>query len=256
MRTIRLLALGWLFHVKGLTSSGFFVLTSTIQPVIFASIAFFMFEAGARPGTLLYVALGAGLMGVWSSTLFGAGGAIQWQRWQGTLEITVSAPTPFLLVMIPMTVSAASIGLYSIAATLFWGRVFFGVPLHFAHPWLFALALPATLLGLGLLGLVMASTFVLYRQASAFQNLLEYPVWLITGLLVPLALLPGWVLPIAWLLSPYWGMRAIRHSALGGDSLAAIGMCVGLAAVYLVLGAVFLANFERLARKHATLSLT
>ena len=256
MRTIRLLALGWLFHVKGLTSSGFFVLTSTVQPVIFASIAFFMFKAGARPGTLLYVALGAGLMGVWSSTLFGAGGAIQWQRWQGTLEITVSAPTPFLLVMIPMTISAASIGLYSIAATLFWGRVFFGVPLHFAHPWLFALALPATLLGLGLLGLVMASTFVLYRQASAFQNLLEYPVWLITGLLVPLALLPGWVAPIGWVLSPYWGMRAVRESALGGDPLVPIGMCVGLAAVYLVLGAALLANFERLARKHATLSLT
>ena len=256
MRTIRLLAVGWLFHVKGLTASGFFVLTSTIQPVIFATIAFFMFEAGARPGTLLYVALGAGLMGVWSSTLFGAGGAIQWQRWQGTLELTVAAPAPFLLVLIPMTISAASIGLYSIAATLFWGRLFFGVPLHFVHPWLFALALPVTLLGLGLLGLVMASTFILYRQASAFQNLLEYPVWLVTGLLIPVTLLPVWVEPIGWVLSPYWGMRAIRESALGGDALGPIAMCVGLAAVYLVLGALFLANFERLARKHATLSLT
>ena len=61
-----------------------------MQPVIFASIAFFMFEAGSRPGTLLYVALGAGLMGIWSSTLFGSGGAIQWQRWQGTLELLVA----------------------------------------------------------------------------------------------------------------------------------------------------------------------
>ena len=33
MRTLRLLGKGWLFHVKGLTASGFFVLTSTIQPV-------------------------------------------------------------------------------------------------------------------------------------------------------------------------------------------------------------------------------
>jgi len=120
----------------------------------------------------------------------------------------------------------------------------------------FILAAVIAVLVCGLLGLLMASTFILYRQASAFQNLLEYPVWLVTGLLVPLALLPVWVTPIAWLLAPYWGMRAIRHSALGGDSLAAIGMCVALAAVYLVLGAVFLANFERLARKHATLSLT
>ena len=64
------------------------------------------------------------------------------------------------------------------------------------------------------------------------------------------------VAPIGWVLSPYWGMRAVRESALGGDPLVPIGMCVGLAAVYLVLGAAFLANFERLARKHATLSLT
>lgn len=254
--SLRLFWIGWLFHLKNLSNSLFFVLVSVLQPVIFASIAFFMFESGSRSGTLLYAALGAGLMGIWSATLFGSGGAIQWQRWQGTLELTIAAPAPFLLVLIPITIAASSIGLYSIAATLFWGRVFFGVPLHFAHPWLFALALPTTLLGLGLLGLVMASTFILYRQASAFQNLLEYPVWLVTGLLIPIALLPAWVEPIGWMLSPYWGMRAVRESALGGHALVPIAMCVVLAAVYLVLGAVCLANFERLARKHATLSLT
>ena len=82
---------GWLFNLKNLTNSLFFVLISVLQPVIFATIAFFMFEAGKRGGGLLYAALGAGLMGIWSSTLFGSGGAIQWKRWQGTLEI-VAAP--------------------------------------------------------------------------------------------------------------------------------------------------------------------
>ena len=46
----------------------------------------------SRAGTLLYAALGAGLMGIWSTTLFGSGGVIQWQRWQGTLELVVAAP--------------------------------------------------------------------------------------------------------------------------------------------------------------------
>jgi ABC-2 type transport system permease protein len=79
------------FNLKNLTLSAFFVLISVLQPLIFASIAFYMWRAGARPGTLLYVALGAGLMGMWSATLFGSGGAIQWQRWQGTLEVVVAA---------------------------------------------------------------------------------------------------------------------------------------------------------------------
>ena len=101
----RLFWVGWLFHLKSLTNSLFFVLVSVLQPIIFASIAFFMFESGNQSGTLLYVALGAGLMGIWSATLFGSGGAIQWQRWQGTLELMVGAPPPFVAVLLPLTVA-------------------------------------------------------------------------------------------------------------------------------------------------------
>ena len=252
----RLFWTSWKFHVKSLTASMFFVLISVLQPVIFATIAFFMHEAGARGGSLLYVALGAGLMGMWSSTLFGSGGAIQWQRWQGTLELLVGAPPRFIITLLPLTLATASIGLYSVVATLVWGRLLFGVPLDLEHPLLFAVALPATTVALGLLGLVLASTFVLYRHASAFSNLLEYPVWLVSGLLVPVALLPGWVEPLSWVLAPTWGVRAVRESALGGEPLQAIAMCLALSAVYLVLGAVAMANFERLARSRATLALT
>jgi ABC-2 type transport system permease protein len=254
---LRLLGVGWLFHLKSLTNSMFFVLISVLQPVIFASIAFFMVGTGSSSGTLLYVALGAGLMGIWSSTLFGSGGAIQWQRWQGTLELIVAAPAPFVFCLLPLTVATSSIGLYSIVATLFWGRIFFGMPLDFAHPLQLAVALPVTVLSLGMLGLVLASTFVLARNANAFSNLLEYPVWLATGLLVPLSLLPQWVTPISWVLAPTWGIEAIRDAAIGGSSAwPPIAMCATLGIAYLALGTLFLRNFERLARQRATLALT
>jgi ABC-2 type transport system permease protein len=256
MRALRIFWIGWKFHLKSLSLSGFFLLISVLQPLIFATIAFYMHRAGAREGSLLYVALGAGLMGMWSSTLFGSGGAIQWQRWQGTLEILVAAPPRFILTVLPLTLATASIGLYSVVATLFWGRVLFDVPFELEHPWLFALALPATVLGLGLLGLVMASTFVLYRHANAFSNLLEYPIWLVTGLLIPVSLLPGFVEPLSWVLAPTWGVRAIRESALGGEPLTAIGMCLVLSAAYGLIGTITMANFERLARSRATLALT
>jgi ABC-2 type transport system permease protein len=254
---LRLFGVGWLFHFKSLTNSLFFVLISVLQPIIFASIAFFMVDSGNSSGTLLYVALGAGLMGIWSATLFGSGGAIQWQRWQGTLELLVAAPAPFIMSLLPLTVATSSIGLYSIVATLLWGRLFFGVPLDFVDPLQLAVALPVTILSLGMLGLLLASTFVLARNANAFSNLLEYPIWLATGLLVPLTLLPAWVGPISWVLAPTWGMEAIRDAALGGGTAwPEIGMCVMLGVVYFLLGAVCLRNFERLARQRATLSLT
>ena len=255
MTVLRLLWVGWRFYVKNLTLSGFFILTSVLQPVIFASVAYFMFEAGARQGTLLYVALGAGMMGIWSSTLFGSGGAIQWQRWQGTLEYSIAVPPPLLLVIVPLTLATATIGLYSLTATLFWGWLFFDVPLEVADPVAFLVALPAAVLGLGLLGLVLASTFVLYRNANALSNLLEFPVWLITGLLVSLSLLPGWVGPFSWLLAPTWGINALREAAIEGDAWPEIGMCLLLSAVYLVIGHFALRHFERLARERATLAI-
>jgi ABC-2 type transport system permease protein len=255
MKFARLLYAGWAFNLKSLTLSGFFIIVSIISPVIFASIAFLMFEAGARPGSLLFVALGAGMMGIWSSTLFGAGGAIAFQRWQGTLEYVIGSPPPLIWVILPMTIATASIGLYSLSATLLWGWLFFDLPLELAHPVWFVVALPVSVLALGLLGLVLAATFVLYRHANALSNLLEYPIWLVTGLLTGLALLPGWTRPISWVLAPTWGVKALRESAIGGDPGFAVLMCVLLGLVYLFIGHLCLQYFERLAREKATLTL-
>ena len=252
----RLLWFGWLFHLKNLSQSLFFILTSLIQPVIFATIAFYMFRAGGRGESLLYVALGAGLMGIWSSVLFGSGGMIQWQRYEGTLEVLMAAPAPFVFVLLPATLATSTVGLYSLSATLLWGKLLFGIPLDIVHPILFFVAVSTTVLGLGLLGLLLASTFVLYRNANALSNLLEYPVWLVAGLLTPVSLLPGWVSPISFMLAPTWGSRAIRSAAFGGHVLPQVGMTLLLGLCYLALGAFFIHNFERLARQRATLSLT
>jgi ABC-2 type transport system permease protein len=206
---------------------------------------------------VLYAALGAGMMGIWSSTLFGSGGALQWNRWQGTLELLVASPPPFLVVLLPLTLATSVTGAYALLATLFWGRVFFDIPLHLVHPLAFAVAVPVAVVALGLMGLLMASSFVLYRHANALANLLEYPVWLATGLLFPVSLLPVWVAPISWLLAPRWGIDAIRHAAIGGGSVwFPLAMCVVIGALYLALTGVFLRIFERAARARATLSLT
>jgi ABC-2 type transport system permease protein len=256
MSGLRVVWSGFVTNLKMLSTSSFFLLTSVVQPVIFATIAFYMFQSGGRSGTLLYAALGAGMMGVWSSTLFGSGGIIQWQRWQGTLELGVGAPPPMALVYLPFSLANSFIGLYSMAATLAWGRIVFGVPLHFAHPAQFVLALAATVISLGLMGLVLASTFILYRYANALSNLLEYPVWVASGLVFSTALLPDWTRPISWALPPYWGILAIRHAALGGPVWGPLAMVCLLGVAALGISILTFRLFERLARARATLSLT
>jgi ABC-2 type transport system permease protein len=252
----RIVWMGLVFRMREFAVSRWFVLMSVLQPVIFATIAFYMFEAGGRPGTLLYAALGAGMMGIWSSVLFGSGGALQWNRWQGTLELLVAAPPPFVVVLLPLTLATSATGAYALLATLAWGRLFFGVPLDLVHPFAFFLAVPAAVLSLGLMGLLLAGSFILYRHANALANLLEYPVWIAAGLLFPLSLLPDWVTPLSWLLAPRWGVDAIRGAALGGPVWLPIGMCFVTGAAYLVLASAFVRVFERGARARATLSLT
>ena len=128
--------------------------------------------------------------------------------------------------------------------------------MHIVHPLLFVIAVPATVLAIGLLGFLLSVTVVRYRTAWALGNALEYPVWLVCGFLVPLSLFPGWVRPISWALAPTWGVRAIRQAALGGAPLIPVAACIGLAALYGIAGALLVDTVLRSARKSATLSLT
>jgi ABC-2 type transport system permease protein len=170
--------------------------------------------------------------------------------------LLVAAPANFALVLLPVTLAMSTIGIYSMAATLLWGRLAFGIALHIAHPLSFCLAVVVAIVSIGMCGFLLAVSFVRYRTAWALGNLLEYPVFLICGFLVPPSLLPSWVRPISWVLAPTWGMRAIREAALGGSPLPDIGMCLLLGAAYTVTGALIVGRLLDAARTRATLSLT
>jgi ABC-2 type transport system permease protein len=256
VRTLRLLGFGWLLHVKMMMRSAFNSVLGIAWPLFFATTAFLMFRVGHDPHTLLYASLGASVMGIWSATSTSASGAIQQQRWLGTLELLVAAPANFALVMLPLTIAMSTIGLYSMIATLAWGHFVFGVDLHLVHPLLFVLAVPATIAAIGAVGFLLSVAVVRYRTAWALGNALEYPVWLVCGFLVPLALLPAWVRPISWALAPTWGVRAIRESAVGGSPLPDLLICVAIGAACVVLGFALVEVMLRAARRTASLSLT
>jgi ABC-2 type transport system permease protein len=256
-RPARLFWLGLLLHFKHLSRNAFAVTTTTIWPLVYASLAYFMFQAGSEPEALLVASLGAAVMGIWSITTVDAADSIQRQRSLGVLELLVAAPTPFWTVLLPITIASSAIGIYSLVSTLLWGRLLFGIPLELDQPLLFALAIPPTIVSIGLLGFVMSSMIVRFRAGWAVGNMFEYPVWLVTGLLIPVALLPDWVEPISWVLAPTWGMRALSDAAFaGGSPLEDIAMCLLLSAIYTVLGATLLKRFLESARRRATLSLT
>lgn len=256
MSVLRLVAVGWWLQLKMRARSAFDGLLSILYPLFFATTIFFIYKQGDDQGALVAAAVGASVMGVWSSTATTASSVLQAERRQGTLELLVASPSSFPLLVVPITLSMATFGLYSLVATLLWGRLVFGIPVRIDHPLAFAWAVLATVVAVALMGFLLAVTAVRYRSAWALGTAFELPVWLVCGFLVPLSLLPGWVRPISWLLPPTWGVSAIRAAALGGSPWLDIAVCLLTAAAYGIVGTLLSQRLIDSARSRATLALS
>ena len=252
----RVLVIGWWLQLKIVAVNAFDGVLNIVYPLFFATTALLMYRQSGSPQALVYAALGAAVMGTWSAMATSASGALQGQCWQGTLELLVTAPTRVALAVLPITAALATVALYSLVATLIWGRVLFGIEVAIVSPVGFAVALLVTLVSLATFGFLLSVTVVRYRTGWARGNLLEYPGWLLCGFLVPLDLFPEWVRWIARALPPTWGMDAIRAAAAGRDPWFDTAVCAGLGIGYAALGAFLSERLIDAARRHATLALT
>jgi len=185
------------------------VIPNIIAPFIFTTVALTLFKNSTGPFGL-YAVLGGGMMGMWGNTLYSSGFAIEFEKWQGTLEEVMATPSKLLHVIAGRSVSNALFGLTNMIAVLLIAGFGFRVPLGIANLPMFSVALVLTLLSVSALGLIFASAFVLSRSAQTLTNGLEIPLYIISGSMFPIALLPFWIHPAAYILGPTWGVDAIR----------------------------------------------
>lgn len=252
----RALVRAWWLEVNQLLRSRLYLLVAVVLPLVFATIAFYMFRGSARAAHPVALALTAGLMGMWSATLLGSGNTITRLRRWGLLEPLVASPASTFMFTVPFAVASASLGVYALVATLAWSVLVFDMPLDLAEPWLLLVSMPVTVLSVGLLGLLFASGFILYPTASGLANFFEYPVWLLSGMLVPLSELSAPVRVASYALAPTWGVKAVLGSATGASGVVpALAMCAVLSLAYVAVTAVLLRRFEWLARSSGTLPL-
>jgi ABC-2 type transport system permease protein len=185
------------------------VIPNIIAPFVFTTVALTLFSNSTGPFGL-YAVLGGGMMGMWGNTIYSSGYAIEFEKWQGTLEEVIAAPSKLMHVITGRAISNALFGLTNMLAVLLIAGVGFRVPLGIANPLLFSVSLVLTLLSVSALGLIFASAFVLSRSAQALTNGLETPLYIVSGSMFPIALLPFWIHPAAYILGPTWGVDAIR----------------------------------------------
>jgi len=231
----------------------FYVVLAAFQPVTFLTIAGLLSDSGPY---LRDAVLSAGLMGMWSTTLFGAGGALDRERRYGTLELLFAAPTQLVGPILGACLGAAALGLVSIVLALGVGWLAFDVHTPLVRLPGIAVASVVAVLGLAAFGLVIAGVFVLARQTRMLVNLLEYPVWVCSGLLVPSEALPDALRLVGLALPTTWALQLLRATADGSlpAALRAGAVLVLLTVAFVALGVLLLGRMERAARDRGDLS--
>src|SRR5512146_3312939 len=117
-------------------TDGFILFTVLFQPIIIALLGLWMLQDKGADAAM-FVVVGSGLTGLWSSLLFISGNSINFERWTGTLESLVAIPTPFEVIVFGknlanVTQSTASMMLgYMIAAWLFGYHMSISQPVNF-----------------------------------------------------------------------------------------------------------------------------
>ncbi len=205
---------------------------------------------------MLYAGLGAAAMGIWTAMMVPASSLLNRERWQGTLELVVAAPTRFSLVILPITLAMATIGLYSVVATIVWDRLTSsGSTCRSSRGRSSSLGVLLSALTIAEIGFLLSVTAVRYRTSWALGAALEYPGWLLCGFVVPLELLPDVLRPFSYALPTTWAVEAMRAAAVGGAPWRELGLCLAVGTAYAVLAAVLGVRLIDSARRNATLAL-
>lgn len=159
-----------------------------------------------------YAVLAPALIVLWTISLFVAGEIITRERQNGTLEGLVAAPAMFGAVITGRIVGVVLISLLGFAESWLAARLVFEVVVPIYDPVAFTVTLVVTAVAMAGTASVMAALFVLARSARTFQNSLNYPFYVLGGVMVPVSLLPSWVEPLSRVVFLSWSADLLRDA--------------------------------------------
>jgi ABC-2 type transport system permease protein len=149
--------------------------------------------------------------------------------------------------------------LVSMVVGYFIAAFAFGYSLNIQQPLLFFISLMLSVIAFISFGLIISPIFVMNPGVRAWQNAMEYPVYVFCGFLFPIALLPGWTTPVSYLLPPYWAAIALHGTSTGGaafsQTLTSWGMMLLFSALDLFIASRLFKLMLYKARADATLGM-
>lgn len=189
------------------------LLQETLLPVLSVSAFAFVYQAmQAPPEYTGFVILGGAMSAFWLNVLWAMGAQLYWDRDGGNLELYIIAPAPLMAILAGMALGGMVMTLMRAAVILAAGSLLFGVVFAPTSWWALLGVFLLTMLALYGLGMLLASLFLMWgREAWHVVNLLQEPVYLMTGLNFPVKTLGTVAASVAALLPLTTGIDALRQ---------------------------------------------
>ena len=214
-------------------------LNEIVANPFFAIIFLGVIRAARRDDLTAFALVAPVLITLWGMALEISGEVVAADRWNGVLEEVVATPTPLPALVLARVLTVSLLGLVGVVETWLVARLLFGIDVTVHHPGVLVAALLATILAMTGTGLIMAAMFVLMRSVRTFQNTLNYPIYLLAGVLAPVSYLPEWLRPFSRVIFLSWSADLLRDSLRPGpvtDFLPRLAMVLFLGAVGAALG--------------------
>jgi len=183
------------------------------QPAVFSTVGYMLARMAGKPAPdLIYVIIGGGIMGMWSSMVFTSFFDINNDRRHGTLELIVGSPTSLTTVLAVRTFANILTGmvsmLLSFVVVIFLFK--FTIPLR-NHPYIIV-SLLVLFFGFWSIGVFLAHFRVASRVTGQFINYLELPVAILAAFMFPFEYLPRWITWLSNSIPLRWGVTGLNAS--------------------------------------------
>lgn len=246
----------WLFRSRS------WMIQETILPVLAVAAFAYSYRAMNAPETYTgLVVLGAAMTTFWMNVLWGMGAQLYWERDSGNLELYIMSPAPMMAILTGMALGGMTTTIVRATVIVVAGVLMFDVPIDPTSWWALAGVFLLTLTALYGLGMMFSSVFLLWgREAWHLVNLLQEPVYLLTGTNFPVsAIFPRAVAVAASIIPLTAGMDGMRQVLFRTPGILPVGeevlLLAGLSVVFLFAAQRCLRFLERRAKEQGKLTV-
>lgn len=194
IRNIRAVIARAYVRVVGVNREWHHIVFEIILPLLSVATFVYIYIASApetfRNSLVVRVIIGGAMTAFWANVLWGMAANFYFEKETGNLEIYLMAPISRWAILLGMALGGMFNTTLRAIATVLLGAVVFGAVFTLANPFILLAIFFLTLVALYGMGMMFASLFLLYgREAWHTVNLLEQPIYLVSGFYFPVRFL-------------------------------------------------------------------